>query len=196
MKNWFKKILVGSVICFATTVFCLPSEDKSLKWYREHYDELKESVISCVKTNSLHPILKDGIKTVSLAKQPREIRRTDKFIITIISGMIEQGQERLFALFAVHQDLTTFNTKAFILYTANDQTHMPSFDLLSNVYDHPYMKEEYFPKKPKTHIITTNVGKKGIYTQDWLFYNENEVKKIKLSFAPDGSGGTTFRFLD
>ena len=36
----------------------------------------------------------------------------------------------------------------------------------------------------------------GPYTQNWIFYNDNEAEIVNLIFSPDGEGGTNFEFLD
>lgn len=196
MKCWFKKMLMGSVICFATAVFALPNENEYLQWHRDHYDELKESIQGCLEKHSLCPLLKEGPTQLYLAEDPKQIRKADKFNVTIISGIIEQDQVRLFALFFVQQQPNPFSAKAFLIYTSDDELHMPSMELFLDVCKHPFMTQKNFPKDCKVHIITTNVDQEGTYAQDWLFYNGNESLKVSLFFASDGAGGTDFAFLD
>ena len=196
MKSWFKKILMGSAICFSTTMFALPAESKDLLQYRKNYDKYKESIQIYLENTSFYPILKEPSFDLHLAKDPIQVAKTDNYILTFIYGMIEQEQARLFALFCVHHQLNPLSTNAWLVYTGNDELHMPSVELFIGVCKLLFIIQKNFPEDFKVHIINTGVGKNFSYTQDWLFYNETETKKLTLFFTPDGAGGTSFSLLE
>ncbi len=192
MKSWFKKAILGSALCFSTTIFALPEDSKDLLWYRKNYDKYKESIQIYLENTSLYPILKEPSFDLHLAKDPIRTQKTDNFTITIISGIIEQEKARLFALFFVYQQLNPFSTNAWLLYTGTDKLHMPSVELYIDVCKFLFIVQKNLPEDFKVHIINTGVDKNFSYTQDWLFYNETETKKFTLFFTPDGAGGTSF----
>lgn len=196
MKSWFTKTVLGQVIFFSTGAVALPSAADSLNWHYEHYHELKDSIQACLQVTSLCPVLKEGPTNLYLASKPNEIRAASKFNVTIISGLIEQGEVKLNALFFVQQQLDSHNAMAVLLYTSDDELHMPSMRLLLDVRKHPFMQQLPIPERHNLHITTTNVEQTGTYTQEWIFYNEHENQKVNIIFTPDGAGGTDFQFIN
>ncbi len=189
-------IFLSLTICFASTVFGLPTEEQYLEFHNKNFDKVKKSLINFFEIYSFTPILKDGLKTISLDKDPIQVAKTDKFQLTLLGGTMKQEQTNLYCLFLVQQELTSYNSNAILLYTTDQKQYMPSVYLFSEVYKQPFIDVKKFSHNPGVHITTTNVTKEGSYVQEWLFYKNNETKKFKLLFIPDEDGGANFGLLE
>jgi hypothetical protein len=196
MKFWLKKTLTILTVYFSLTGICFANQTQDLTWHKAHQIQIFQSIVKYIENNSLYPLLQKDKADIHLAKDPHELLKGTNYYISSNFGIICQREIELFAIFFVFQQINPYFAETLFMYTSDDNLHMPSLLLYSDVVNHPFVKQKQLPKKFNLHITTTNVDSKGAYTQDWIFYDENHSETITITFSSDGDLGTNFIFLN